>query len=488
MQIYFAWAGVGEEFDFLLHSREDEDVLAFRLSHKEGEFPVLEVEVPFVKTYDSDCHHKVFLSCPKGLLFTGHVEGMPVRQEGDSRWLTFVAKRSDWADQVDRGIEGLKKLPQWEPLLVAQEDHKNLVEVLKNFTVEPHWDRRTGELTFSDLFIGRQNLDLGDEFFADSLKVSGSEGLCARVNMSAKVQWVQRYEGLVDLSGAFGERGMISTLTPSFLKQSWWQKGHFLRNSGYAILKSGLKEVRAVEMGGLGIFPQRSVDFETPEGTKNLPRMWFTPTLIFHWKYRQKRQEILELSLSLATTEKGQEKDFSVQLENISFDEPVPLWRPHEWHVPKSQVLREGILYECKQLHESGDQFDNNLWTDKGVVPCALEDPASATFFLTARGEKAVDALIERARAHVISSLQTVRVYLEMPFEDAVDLTCDTVVSVKDDRLPGGCVQGKVKEYGFVGQGDGGNFYAYMTLGVVPENLKDVGMIVGSGIGSQVSS
>lgn len=61
---------------------------------------------------------------------------------------------------------------------------------------------------------------------------------------------------------------------------------------------------------------------------------------------------------------------------------------------------------------------------------------------------------MERARAHLAASVRCLEIEVNLPFEEGISLTLDHCVQIKDARIPGGEVIGKVIAYQLYQEGN----------------------------------
>jgi hypothetical protein len=101
-------------------------------------------------------------------------------------------------------------------------------------------------------------------------------------------------------------------------------------------------------------------------------------------------------------------------------------------------------------------------------------------YFQTARGQQSVDYLVCLARAALTHRARAVEITLEIPFDDGADLSCRKMVTIADDRLPGGEATGKVKGYSLTLNGDTGDAICRLTLGVAVGNGGSVSAAAGT--------
>jgi len=78
----------------------------------------------------------------------------------------------------------------------AQED---LDEILDSHPLFPHWFRQGKGVVFSHITKGRHFLDIGRDFFQESLKATLRLIPFFWVTVEAGVEWIEQYDGIGDL-------------------------------------------------------------------------------------------------------------------------------------------------------------------------------------------------------------------------------------------------------------------------------------------------
>lgn len=97
--------------------------------------------------------------------------------------------------------------------------------------------------------------------------------------------------------------GLINTLIPKALQNSWYQEGQKLGRTGYWVVKSSLKTIQPPQTGILNIYPTLTPGLLSFNDTDQQEKMikarhfWMSATLILGWRYRQRRQETVQFTL-----------------------------------------------------------------------------------------------------------------------------------------------------------------------------------------------
>jgi hypothetical protein len=124
---WFAWVAEGTAFDAETHAVEDEDVFAFELSHTEGEFPTLVLDVinPRVGLLNETREQWAWFSHGEGSsvepLFYGRLVGVPQELQNEVVRLEFRAKPIDYDAQREALAETLRVAPYWDPVWLAED-------------------------------------------------------------------------------------------------------------------------------------------------------------------------------------------------------------------------------------------------------------------------------------------------------------------------------------------------------------------------------
>ncbi|MBL9029556.1 MAG: hypothetical protein JNK42_03675 [Caedimonas sp.] len=494
MKLYFAWVDEREDFNPLRHALTDGEIFSFSLTEKEGAFPLVTIEIrnPYAGFLDPHQKQWCYVSCDRGkgieLLFKGKLCAVPHHLNREMIALNFTARPSHWEDQLQTLHQNLKGSPFWDSLFVEEEGHDDPMESLEARSELFFWCRKTGEVKLSNLFWGSHKVDLGEKHFYDSLKIRMGEPPLSAVNVSLSVEWIQHYRGETDLSplirSCFRE-GIVNTLTGEDLQAKWWQTNEKIGHSGYWVAKSDLKEITPNYTGDLNLYPAVSepiwVSPEDPAYGKDKPsqpqqkrlkRSWFKANLVLGWIYRQKRREKVRFTLGHATQLSPdydqRTRKLNLNLQNIASTDDIHTWHA-KWNYSKGfRVVYGDGAYTCRRKHRSEATFeeDRHHWIATGKKPKALFSAHQGRFFSTDRGKKAIEYAIEIARAHLAASARAVEITVSGPIENFVDLTCDHSVKIKDHRLPGEEVWGKVKSLRLCMEGQSGKKWGEVILGV----------------------
>lgn len=503
MKIYFAWIDENEDFNPDIHALTDGEIFSLSLTEREGDFPLAAIEIsnPYGKSAPPFPKQWCYISCDRGkgieVLFKGKICSIPHYLNCQTVALNFTAQPSDWEEQLQIFHQSLKFSRLWDPLFVSEENQDDPLESLEARSELFFWCRKTGNVKLSDLFWGSHKVDFSDSHFYDSLKIRMGELPLNAVHVSLSVEWIQKYRGETDLSPLIRSHfreGLINTLTGEDLKKKWWKTNEKIGKSGYWISRSTLKEVIPHWTGALNLYPPLSdplwVSPDDPAHGKDKPsqpqqtqlkRSWFRANLVLGWFYRQKRCEKIRFTLNHALqfpAPYGQRsRTLKLKLQNVALAEEIDGWRPG-WNYSKGfRSLCEDQVYICVRKHKSAATFegDKHHWMSMGRKPNISFSSHQGRFFTTDRGQKAIEYAIEIARAHLASSARAIELSIAGPLENFVELTCDHSVKIKDVRLPGSEVWGKIKTLKLFMDGQTGKQWGEAVLGVsigIGETLK----------------
>lgn len=402
--------------------------------------------------------------------FKGIMGGMPAKIEGECAEICLIARPSDLRPYLEALRKESSLHPYWNPLWVK--DPQNLEEIQDVHPSSLYWDRRHEGLIRSDWFEGRSLLDVGENFFSDSLSIRLKKPPFTACKVQVRARWIQKEEGVENLGFAIKNifpTGQVSTYTKEALTKKWPQEGHQLGRTGLWILKSKLEEITPTSP----LYPLYSpaVRFKETQGTLKsyrAKRHWFKPTLWVRWRRHQKRSETLSFTLAHNVQDlfpqKGDVATYDVTLQNINPPPKDYLWSPRAFYKRGTKVCYENARYTCRETHRSGLHFEEDKWAFYKPFHTPLGHSARASFFLTSQGHKAAEHAMERAKAMLAKSARAVEVSFEAPWETIQDITTDTTVLLKDPRLPQGKARGKVVSYHLIARGDTGERFGRVTL------------------------
>lgn len=445
---YFAWVLPDTAFSAPEHSVEDENVYAFDMTHAEGDFAMLAIDIknPRVNFLDPSRKLWAWLSEDGTPIFYGRLIAAPEDTEQEICKMNFIARPSDF-DAVKKALaETLKVTPFWDDVWIAQDRLVDPDVVLEARPQLWHIDRVTHAVTISSITAGEDGTAEFTHFY-DSLKMSYGSAPLRRVTVNATASWDQIGKGSVDVTGqllgAFNGAGSPSGVVSSFTGQGLendWPKPFQDLNGGWATGPLTLKRVDGTER------PARSklvkINNTNPTGAPgSTSTATLDPPLIaefFVWEFRP----YFPLTYSVSRS----------RVENVSFTvegdvQPIV--------VDPGEDESELITLSARVGGTSGGD---------GLDPGAIGDPTRSSFMKTDRGVTSFEYLLMLARAKLLARARAVNVSVSVPFDAGLTLTCRLSAHIVDPRLPHGEATGKIIEYHLIADGDG-NQHCDVTIG-----------------------
>jgi hypothetical protein len=469
---YFAWVDPEETTFGPEHHREDEKIISINLTHPEGDFAAVEIDVrnPRVGLLAPGRKRWAWLAWKRGtddvvpLLF-GRLLGIPQDIAKNIVRLIFLARPSDFEDQKIALAEGLKTLPHWDPVFIAESERNDPDRVLEARPALWHIDRLTHAVTTSSIVTGEDGtVTFGsDRILNNSLSVQYNTSPARKVVLDAQVSWNQAASGNIDITSKIRQaasaadslqNNKIKSLTGDGLIRSWPVKGNGI-GGGWEVGESTLTapEMYAPMLTGKSVYeaitaigsPSRTrvssgpfYEFRYPPGfwekTKAilvLPTWLMTPHMEVRYSAARSRTEIVRFELSADVqdmlTEPGEEEIVRISLGRGEVGEP------------------------------------QGLGASEDISP--IEDVRRRAYFTTDRGKQSMGFLIALARTKLLARSRAVTVDCRIPFEDGVELSCRKNAVLQDPRLPGGQAAGKVVSYTLSFNGNTGEAYATVAIG-----------------------
>ncbi len=468
MSIYLIWNQPN------ILNRDHFPIFNLEISQEENHFAKARLMIDAMQVLPSVGAEGILQGEDGEIFFKGYLVGNPIKMEGDLAEIDLIARPPDFLQkmavlQIKRRVH-----PFWDPLWVKPGNRDNLEEIQDGRMSSLYCDRKSGELSEADWLKGNQRLDLGKNFFFESLqtKIVGRPLTACTVKIHA--YWVQKEGGVTNVGPQIRRafpHFKVSTYTKKALTKRWPETGKRLGRSGLHILKSELKPV----MPFSPLYPSYSppLVMKDKEGIIKrwrIKRHWFKPILWIGWEVRQKRKETLSFTLHhnfhLLFPGEGKTKTLEFTLQNINPDPTAYPWYPERYYEKGEKAFYKNGVYVCQKTHQSNFSFeeDQNLWIFKNEFHTPLGDPARASFFLTKRGYQAAEHAMERAKAVLAQTARCFEVSFEASWEAIKDVTTNTSIDISDPRLPGGKITGKVVKYSLFAKGKTGERYGRVTL------------------------
>jgi hypothetical protein len=414
MTISFAWADEGDPFT----SRNDEDVFAFDLSHLEGEFATLSIELrnPRVGLLTAGRKRWCWFGHDGAPLFKGRLTALPTDLREEIVTLAFVARPSDYIARKKAVADTMRVFPFYDPLWVAEEARADPDIVLEARPELWHTDRVTHQVTSSSLIEGEDGtINLGGDVFHDGVSIAFKGAPLRKVRVEATCQWTQLGAGRVDISKQIKKlfpADRVQSLTSKGLLDEWPEEGDKI-GSGWTFGPCSCR-------GDANPLSMQSVLTYTRSGR------WI-------------RFFIIEL---LQSTTLAYDASRTI-IERISFDVTCDTQE-----IMSAQDDEEAVTITL-QTEDVDKPVDPG-----GLTP--VRDPRRRSFFPTDRGLQSISYLVALARAELLARARAVEVSFETTFLNGLGLSCRKNIRIADPRLPSGEALGKVAGYSLILNGDTG--------------------------------
>lgn len=510
----FAWVDSSETTFNESHHRVDEDVIAWRIEHSEGDFATLEITIrnprigllapsrpvwawfafnrswqPDAPVQETSSDSEAFPSEPPSdasespdvvpLIF-GRLVGVPDDLQAELVTLHFIARPEDFATQKETVAASKRVAPYWDGIWFAPENRYDPDNILESRPELWHIDRVTHVVSTSNIVNGEDGTEtLGeDAIFYDSLSVSYGEAPLRRIDVVADVSWNQQALGALDFSEycAFGSGHSILTFTGDGLEKNWPKTGAKFAGGWYvafgaaeridgiggAIWGYGLRNVKGASAGAAGNPFGRSY-MATDEFHDVIVPSWATAQTVLSNNFPARILGIPRWRIK-PTLVLGYEADRK-KSEKISFsleaDVQAVLTEPGD----EETLL---LTFASSEIASPVDPVEG-VSSDEDVAPFALPlgSVSNRSYFTTPRGTQSVEYLIALARSRLLARSRCVSVAFEIPFETGIGLglSCRKNIVIEDGRLPGGIAGGKITSYTLSGDGDTGALACAITIG-----------------------
>ena len=498
MSFYFAWvASTATTFSQTTHGVEDEQIVSFLVSHNEGDFPTLEIEIVNPKTglLGTSREQWAWLSWDDPdtgdiqPLFFGRLIGIPQELQAETVRLFFIARPTDYQTQKVALAETLKVLPFYDPVWLTEEERNDPDSVLEGYTKLWHIDRLTHTVTVSDIVSGEDGTITYDDTVAmyDGLSISPGQSPARRIEVEARVQWNQAGSGSVDLTPAL--KAAFKAKQPENIT---YPNGTETQTADMITLLAGENMIQNWPTTGAAVGSGWSVGFSQigPAGPKPQPVVVTELQQIEEFAFDP------GVPIPMATAEHAAGRGLGPQFGGLSsslggaslFTRDVvwlPAWRMAaelhmDWNISRARSETASFTLDANVqalLTDAGEEETLKLTMGPVTVDTLLDpadtDPASAienplrsTYFKTDRGISSFEHVALRARAKLIARSRAVTVSTAIPFNEATALTCRENVTLSgDNRIPGSTCTGKVKGYTFRANGNSGELIGTVTIG-----------------------
>lgn len=468
MNIYLKWNSL------FISKNKEFSIFDLEIFQEENNFATARLVVKAVASLPPPGTEGILYEENGETFFKGLLIGAPTKTENDFAEIELIAKPIDFFEKSIPLQKEKRTPPFWDALWVKQEHLTDFQEIQSIQTASLYCNPRTGELSWSDWFEGKQTLQVGQKFFWESLSTKIVREPLAACTIKVHAYWIQSDSGVSNLGPALARAfplGKVSTYTKNSLLSKWPAAGKKVGRSGIWVLKSDLKQVIPTS----SLYPRFSPplilasqgDVPKPHRAE---RYWFKPKLWVGWQVHQRRRETLVVTLRHTCQKlfpgKGEDKTLEFTLQNINPDPEAYRWKPNVHYQKGTKICSKNSIYKCNTTHTSSMSFeeDQGSWSFKNIFHTPLGSPARASFFLTERGYIAAEHAMERAKAELAKSARAFEIFFEGPWNILKEITTDMSVALTDPRLPGGKVKGKVTKYALIVKGETGERFVRVTL------------------------
>lgn len=468
---FFAWVDADEtEFSETLHAREDEDVFSFSLTHDEGDFPSLELEVKNPRIGLLAPARKVWAwfsydDPDVGItpLFFGRLIGIPSNILAEVVTLQFIARPKDYLDQKQSVANGMMVAPYYNSMWLAEDKRTDPDAILEGYSRLWHIDRTSLVVSTSDILSGEDGLVewTEDDIFYDSVEISLGQTPLTALTVKAEVGWTQ-----VMSSGTRVTQKVVQAFNGQSIMQNWPKAGANL-GGGWECVSSKCVDVRGVENAE-------------------------TSSISMSWENKEKEHmngDTLSSSLSITQPLPGtpcvrhpQSSSYQPGFVNPYSDPPVNIANTAKsstayhlyWTLDTELSIRQNarrgrreriaftVVSDFQRI--LSDVTDASDVEEISLSSNALPDSGATTFFATDGGRLSMQYLLAIARAKLLFRCRAVEIKLECPFSKVRDLSLRKNALVHDHRIPGGQAVGKIVSYGMTLSGDDGKLTGNVTM------------------------
>lgn len=515
MRFHFAWVDKSETtFDPDSHAREDEDIFAFQLTHNEGDFPALDIDVknPTVGLLAPSRKQWAWFSYRKDdntlvPLFFGRLIGVPQQMEGTVARLSFVARPVDFEDQKAALADTLRVAPFYDEVWLSEDDRTDPDRVLEGYPALWHIDRITGVVSVSDIVTGEDGLVEfdGDHAFYDNLSVTYSESPARRCIVQGTVKWAQTGAGSIDITNQLIEKfaegnavhglanidgspavsaGTLNLVAGDDMIDKWPEPGAsvgggWVVGNSYAKLV-GVPPLDPILVGGLGTY-------DMIHAWDNWPT--FSPPMVNALRAIFQRSPGFVVQVIDHNNIVSPGYPFGVALGHDKIEVLwIPVWRiaPHmeiTWGVSRARTELASFEIDADVqplLTDPGEDEIVRISVGPADVDGYIADVKRPRYFATERGQVSLQHLMMRARAALLSRARAIDLSFDADFDLVATLSCRMSGVVFDPRIPGGSGAGKVKSYSLRADGDSGEVIGSVVLGCTVGRDGEVAEVEGT--------
>jgi hypothetical protein len=436
---FFAWIDPDEDFDPDVHSREDEKVFAFEMTHSEGDFASLAIDIKNPRANLIAPTRKLWAWFSKDgtPIFKGRLIAMPEDLQGNVIRLSFVARGLNFAAQKQSLANDLKVFPFFDYIWIDSQRLDDPDVVLEARAELWHIDRVTHDWSVSSITSGEDGVVTLNHFY-DTLKSKYGSTPLRAVTVNATVTWDQIAVGEMDMTqelcDAFalvgtplisGRPQIVSSYTGQGLMGDWPAPGTDARGGWSVSLKSTIQRIDGV------VRQSRHKDVTITNDSSGDPLVNPATAEFFVWEmiphfpmaYSVSRSRIETVTFRL-------ESDIQPLVTDPGGDDATL------------------ITISSSAVGEPEDP------TDPDSKP-PIGDVRRRSYMMTNRGLHSFEYLLMLARATLLGRARAVELSVSISLEDGLGLSCRKDAIINDPRLPAGTARGKIIEYRLSADGDG---------------------------------
>lgn len=468
---YFAWAAAGDPFSEAM-IREDELIFLVEITHAEGNFPslVIDIKNPRVGLLSAGRNVWCWLSWRTSAgtvqpLFNGRLIGVPQNIHEEVVRLEFVALPEDYQAQKQALAETMKVAPYWDPIWLAEKSD-DPDTVLEGYTRLWHIDRVTLDVTASDILQGEDGTLVfdEDEHLYSNMTASYGQTPLRRVTMTATVTWDQSAQGTLDLTPwlyqKFGGDYEIRTFTGDGLESTWPTPDTSI-GGGWTVGESSLTLKYWTPTLNYIIVFSHFIYSDSPTSMQDTNGRYIegiVNKMVFIPFQLNRYSAVFKVNYS-ASRKRSETVFFSMEADIQS-------------------LITEPGATEEEVIKLNSSSIGLTVDPD-GSLP--IEDLRRPSFFQTDRGHQSFQYLLALARARLAMRSRAVIISFQTTWEVAIGLSCRYSATVLDRRLPGGSATGKVTNYVLTADPQNGEF-AKITIESCIGHAGSVSAVAGAPI------
>lgn len=485
-QYWFAWASSTETTFDESHQREDELIFSFKLTHEEGQFATLDLEIrnPHIGLLAPGRPFWAWFSWSDGTtvtpLFFGRLVGIPSDLFADVVTLNFIAKPKDYVEQRLALADSLKIFPFYDPIFIDEKSRDDPDTVLEGYSALWHVDRTSHVVTISDVIAG----DSVEEFtpndvFYDNVSLEIAEAPLLVCEIDASVNWVQADNtGVIEL----GKQNFSSS--SSAVGDDLPKVGEKL---GPGLSAKKIMNDRSLAITGRDLAGNVNIswDYRNEEETHSDNDVMSASghyTVNGQWGSTspdampgQIIDYLQTMVIGDAYTGTAAEASISIKSQATitqhqkQFPTPTDMEIGVEVEQDRQETIHVRVLADVQPIMTEASEEENSIketlsMSAEDVVKAGAASASAGVYFPTARGLQSLEYLLMVARAHLLVRSRVVKVSWDCRFARILDMSCRKNASIEDARLPGGSVLGKIVAYEMSGTGDTGEFLGNVTI------------------------